>query len=275
MRFRRRGPGSAWWRAGGSEAPSPGLACGLLNRRICTSLSKGTCAEAVQAQRPVLEADLVVPASGAGPGTRRRRTNVGPAQCSRSRCRLAQRASGVLDIYQNRSEPMGDVDIGCALTFADIAMNIFLDMVLDRQAERFRRAGGSRHQPAAGPTTGGLPGAGHGHGRPAGQPDRRDGAAARSLLRPRVTPGGTWPGMWSPAGGGSSRSRRLPQSATGMNRGETSRHDRHRRRGRPVRRGRRHPGRGRRHRQCSLPFASFFACGACPCCAYGCRGEQQ
>lgn len=139
MRFRRRGPGSAWWRAGGSEAPSPGLACGLVNRRIRTSLSKGTCVEALQAQRPVLEADLVGSGFRRWPGYAPAAYQRGPAQCSRSRCRLAQRASGVLDIYQNRSEPMPDLDIACASTFADIAMDIamdmFLDMVLESQAE--------------------------------------------------------------------------------------------------------------------------------------------
>jgi len=34
-------------------------------------------------------------------------------------------------------------------------------------------------------------------------------------------------------------------------------------------------GREAGSRQCSLPFGSVIACGACSCCAYGCRGEQQ
>ncbi len=110
---------------GGTVAGSGGRARELEDLHF--ALGEGPCVEAVQARRPVLEADLVGSGLGRWPG-------YAPAAYQRAArgvfafpLQVGAACVGVLDIYQDRSAPMREVDIGCALTFADIAMDMFLD----------------------------------------------------------------------------------------------------------------------------------------------------
>jgi len=91
------------------------------------ALGEGPCVEAAQARRPVLEADLVGSGFGRWPGYAPAAYQRGARGVFAFPLQVGAACVGVLDIYQDRSEPMRDVDIGCALTFADIAMDMFLD----------------------------------------------------------------------------------------------------------------------------------------------------
>jgi hypothetical protein len=114
--------------AGGTATGSDGHARALEDLQF--DLGEGPCVDAVGARRPVLEADL------GGDGSRR-----WPAYAAVYRggargvfafpLQVGAACVGVLDVYQDQSEPMPADAVALALAFADLAM----DMIVDGQAD--------------------------------------------------------------------------------------------------------------------------------------------
>jgi hypothetical protein len=108
----------------GSDAHARGL------EGLQFDLGEGPCVDSVRARRPVLEADLGGAGFGRWPAYAPAAYQYGARGVFAFPLQLGGVCVGVLDVYQDRPEPMPADAVGSALAFADLAM----DMLVDSQA---------------------------------------------------------------------------------------------------------------------------------------------
>ena len=154
------------------------------------TLGEGPCIDAYASRRPVLEPDLDTHGIRRWPGYAPAAQEHGVHAVFAFPLQVGAARAGALDVYRTETGSLSAEALTQAVTFADVAMGLLVDGQAQAGDGRASRRPGRR----AGQPPRGLPGPGHGDGRPRRGHRGGDGPAAGPLLRRGAAHRGCRPG---------------------------------------------------------------------------------